>query len=872
QARRAQLTAEADLLALRIRSQPILDTILTAERNWLDVRIKRQDQRLKALADAARELRQSAAQRQIDAARDIVSGIGATLPALQTLAEENMALARRQETLSVELNAARREILELRESLDTIERDASLSRRRLAISGLQPELADVMLTRLGALPSQRSIATQIDNRNRYINQVALAAIDNDENIRKLSDPKALLDSLFPHRADWDSDALETLDKLLAQRMRLLRDNTQTQSHLQQVLIDTNELAGSLFGAIQRYEEFLTSNLLWTRNYSYIDPARLGEQIQLLISAQGIRLFVDRLPQAALHIVPLFLGMLVAFLLIFRRRIKQELEEQLGTPIRPRDERTDRILSGIGLSIGYALPVPLVMLIIATLVGRAAGDNAQLSGIAAGLTLSSVLLFSFGLLRHITGRLGVGRRRLKWNGQKVDCLRPALSWLAPIVVSGAFFAGFGLSTAATESGGPLTAIATLAIALALLLFGRRALRSNLFSSDRIVRFGFRAAVLLSSAIAIMHLTGHLFAAHLYLNSLGLSIAAFLLILFATNALYRIVLIFNANIERRARQESRELAEGGEAAIDNADDLVAVASLSGANTQLLILLRVVGLAVALWLIWSPALPALNIFNEIGLWTVADSTLPEGQLRTVSLATLINAIFILIVTSLLTRHLPPLTDVLLMEWTRVTPGSRYAIRMLMQYVIIGTGLAMSLSLLGWEWGKVQWLVAALGVGIGFGLQEIVANFISGLILLFERPIRVGDIVTAGGGDGTVTKINARATVIESFEGKELMVPNKELITSVVTNWSLSTSNLRVVVPVGVAYGSDVREAMRILIEVAHDNPSILAEPEPVATFEDFGDNALTLWLRCFAAREYPRVWTELRTEINERFNAAG
>jgi len=161
---------------------------------------------------------------------------------------------------------------------------------------------------------------------------------------------------------------------------------------------------------------------------------------------------------------------------------------------------------------------------------------------------------------------------------------------------------------------------------------------------------------------------------------------------------------------------------------------------------------------------------------------------------------------------------------------------------------------------------------VGIGFGLQEIVANFISGLILLFERPIRVGDIITAGGGDGTVTEINARATVIESFEGKELMIPNKELITGVVTNWSLSTSNLRVVIAVGVAYGSDVREAMRILIEVAQDNASVLEDPEPTATFEDFGDNSLLIWLRCYAQREYPRVWSELRTEINDRFNDAG
>lgn len=873
QVRRAQLAAEAELLALRVRGQPALENILVAERNWLDVRINRLDRRLAVLSEVARDLRRSAAQRQIEATQEIMSEMGEKRPDLQALAEDNMSLARQQEALGLELNAARRHILELRETLDSIERDASLSRRRLAVSGLQPELADVMLSRLRTLPGQRGISSAIDSRNTRINEVAIAAIDNDEDVREMSDRGSFLNKRFPDHAEWDSGTRDSLNKLLDQHMRLLRENAQAQSQLQQVLIDTNELSADLYASIKSYEEFLTSNLLWTRNHSYVDPMRLKDQAKLLISTDGLLQLRDRLPQAVLRVEPLLLGLLIALLLVSRRRIKRELEEQLGKPIRPRDERSDRIFTGIALSVAYASAVPLAVFTISLVIRNAAEDNTQLSGIAAGLMLASLVLFSLSFLRHITGRLGVGRRRLKWNGQKMDCLRPALSWLTPVVVTGAFTAGFGLSTSATDSGGPLTAIATLAIAVALLLAGLRALRSGLFTADRIVLYGFRVAVVLSAAIAIMHVTGHLFAAHLYLDSLGLSIAAFLLILFVTNILYRVGLIFNAKIERRTRDESRALQEGGsETAMDNADDLAAVASLSGANTQLLSLLRVLGLALALWLIWSPALPALNIFNEIGLWNVADSTLPDGQLRVVSLATLINAIFILVITALVTKHLPPLIDVLLMEWTGITPGSRYAIKVLMQYVFIGTGLTMSLSLLGWEWGKVQWLVAALGVGIGFGLQEIVANFISGLILLFERPIRVGDIITAGGGDGTVTQINARATVIESFEGKELMIPNKELITGVVTNWSLSTSNLRVVIAVGVAYGSDVREAMRILIEVADDNPSVLADPEPTATFEDFGDNSLLIWLRCYAEREYPRVWTELRTAINERFNEAG
>ena len=134
---------------------------------------------------------------------------------------------------------------------------------------------------------------------------------------------------------------------------------------------------------------------------------------------------------------------------------------------------------------------------------------------------------------------------------------------------------------------------------------------------------------------------------------------------------------------------------------------------------------------------------------------------------------------------------------------------------YVIVGTGIVAALATLGLKWSQLQWLVAALGVGIGFGLQEIIANFISGLIILFERPIRVGDVVTVGDKDGTVTKIRIRATTILDFDGKELLVPNKEFITGRLLNWTLSDSNVRLVIPVGIAYGSDVEEALRILGE---------------------------------------------------------
>jgi potassium efflux system protein len=244
----------------------------------------------------------------------------------------------------------------------------------------------------------------------------------------------------------------------------------------------------------------------------------------------------------------------------------------------------------------------------------------------------------------------------------------------------------------------------------------------------------------------------------------------------------------------------------------------------------------------------------------------------LRAITLFDVTLSVFIVIITVLIAKHLPSLVQVFMLEWFNVSAGSRYASGILMQYVVIAVGASLFLGAVGWEWGKVQWLVAALGVGIGFGLQEIVANFISGIIILFERPIRVGDIISAGGAEGVVKQINPRATIIETFDMKEHLIPNKELITGQVVNWSLSSNAIRVIVPVGIAYGSDVRRALALLLEAAQEVPLVLAEPAARATFEDFGDNALILWLRCYVAEDRIGAWTELRTHINDKFNEAG
>lgn len=172
---------------------------------------------------------------------------------------------------------------------------------------------------------------------------------------------------------------------------------------------------------------------------------------------------------------------------------------------------------------------------------------------------------------------------------------------------------------------------------------------------------------------------------------------------------------------------------------------------------------------------------------------------------------------------------------------PGAGYAITTITTYILVMVGVVTCLAVTGVQWSKLQWLVAALGVGLGFGLQEIVANFVSGIILLFERPIRVGDMVTINGITGTVARIRIRATTLVDWDRKEQIIPNRTFVTQDLTNWTLSDQITRVTLRVGVAYGSDVNKVQDLLNQVAHKNERVVSDPAPEVFCVGLGDSSI-------------------------------
>ena len=162
----------------------------------------------------------------------------------------------------------------------------------------------------------------------------------------------------------------------------------------------------------------------------------------------------------------------------------------------------------------------------------------------------------------------------------------------------------------------------------------------------------------------------------------------------------------------------------------------------------------------------------------------------------------------------------------------------------------------------------MAALGVGLGFGLQEIFANFISGIIILFERPIRIGDVITIGELSGTVSRIRIRATTIIDFDRKEIIIPNKAFVTERLINWSLSDTVTRLIVTVGFAYGSDLKACREILETAARENSRVMSDPEPMILFMAFGASTLDHELRVYVKDIGDRLYAtdELNRHIDE------
>lgn len=254
--------------------------------------------------------------------------------------------------------------------------------------------------------------------------------------------------------------------------------------------------------------------------------------------------------------------------------------------------------------------------------------------------------------------------------------------------------------------------------------------------------------------------------------------------------------------------------------------------------------------------------KFYSEQILFTVQDVGITASHLTVALLAILLSLILSAVIRSILHKRV--------FKKLKVDPGLEYALLKFTHYIILVLGVYIGLQSINIPLGALVGLFAVIGVGIGFGLQNLASNFTSGVILLMERPVKVGDRLEINGVWGDIVRINLRTSIIKTPDEISIIVPNSKLLDEYVTNYSYGNPRVRVHVPVGVAYGSDVELVTSILMSVAESSPRILKAPAPKVWFKEFGDSSLNFELLCWipnAERKYDAI-SELNYAIDKGF----
>ncbi|WP_417345193.1 mechanosensitive ion channel domain-containing protein [Ferrimonas sp.] len=300
---------------------------------------------------------------------------------------------------------------------------------------------------------------------------------------------------------------------------------------------------------------------------------------------------------------------------------------------------------------------------------------------------------------------------------------------------------------------------------------------------------------------------------------------------------------------AQREKERSDPGGEPLEPLEEPQIDLDTISTQSLGLVRSLMILAFILTLLGVWNQTHPAMfSSLDGVVLWTSNEVVAGIEQVVPITLKSILAGSLILGFTLMTARNLPGMLELVLLQRLELTPGTGFAITTVSRYLVVLVGTIAAFSTLGMAWSKLQWLVAALSVGLGFGLQEIFANFISGLIILFEKPIRIGDTVTIRDLTGNVSKIQTRATTIVDWDCKEIIVPNKAFITEQLINWSLSDAITRVTIKVGVARDSDPALVEALLHQAVKETPHALVQPEPEIYFAGFGTHTQDYEIRVY------------------------
>jgi len=890
EARRASLLARRHALGDQIRmleqellSQDARQSVLQAQRDLASRQVEAQAALVKALEDLANR-RSLAGAAQVAESAERATQLAETPAVVQQAAAANAALSeeladlvQRLEQASTQQQQAQRELERLRAHLHD-------TQRQLEIAGLSEAVGEVLRRERRSLPTPAQYADALSARRDTIAQARLRQFQleqaPDENLER-----QVAALLAEHLGQLDPAAApavaDRLRELLTDRAALHQQLSLNYGRYIDQLLALNRDDEQIVAQLRQYTLLLDENLFWIASARPMDLAWWREL------PASLRRFADQAQWRSLPapIVagatgqPLNLGamlLLTGALLSARRPLRRRLARLAAMVGRPAD-RFALTLQALWYSLLLALPWPLLPALLGWLLLT---PGAQPWARAAGTAMIAVAMvsFLFELARQLCRDKGVLAAHFRWSLRPRRALRRNLSWLLAVTIPLTSVVSLTEAQPDEQLRNSVGRMAFIAASAALALFAARVLSpraallgarpgSNAWRGARALQAVMTAAPLL---LALLAGYGYYYTALQLESRLFSSIALSVALALATGLALRSIRLARRRISQRGRGM---LLEGPPHA--PGPRLKGDLDLNAADDQTRSLLRVlVGLVllVGLWLIWADLLPALNILREVVLWQRIGGG--DEQLVSVTLGHLLLAVGLAALTLVAVRNLPGALEITLLSRLALDPGSRYAVTTLSRYVTAAVGLLVALNLLGLRWGQAQWLVAALGVGLGFGLQEIFANFVSGLILLFERPIRVGDTVTVGELSGQVARIRIRATTITDFDRREIIIPNKTFITDRLINWSLSDQVSRLVLQIDVAFGAPPEQVRELLLEAVRAEPRVLAQPEPNAYLASIGETAQRFELYAYVGSLSDRLPTRhaLYTDIQRRLDQAG
>ncbi|OEY66233.1 hypothetical protein BG841_07040 [Marinobacter sp. X15-166B] len=788
---------------------------------------------------------------------------------------------------------------EIRQELQSFTRALRERREALAQTRQRQEVAEVRLSRLAAeftSLQQRLDAVGLDLTKNYANLLR-------QRLERLKQ-KHLADNLAPaikeqlEAARIEQFQLEEFDavlgetgstRLLEQRAALLTNLSEAVGQHIEELNTYYETIRQLEEQIRDYQALVRERLFWLPSTAPVS----WQSVEELYQAAGWFFEGSHWQQIATSVGAslrarwrwvLGLAVLLGILLLGRRRAKAALLATARHLGNVHQDTMGATIRALGYSVFLALSGVVALLLLAQTLTAAGAFGVALGN---GLVNAALLLFLLGLVQQVARPDGLGQRHFNWHPQTLHAVRRGTARLLWVLLPAAVLVPVTEAPVGEAYASSLGRLVFAIASVALAVFAHRlftAFRSQ--RGDRRRSFALMVmhllAVLAPVVFAGVSLFGYHYTAIQLEGTLFISVCWLVLLtllrylcLRALSVRERRLTLERLRVQRAAEHEREAMLEAAGSSGEGRTAKLELPELDlhDISNQSKALLGVVIVALAvggLWFLWAPVFPALNVLDDITLWTVMEGAdeLP------ITLADLGLTLLVVMATVYAARNLPGALEVTLLSRMELAPGSGYAITTVVTYVIVIVGSVVALTMIGAQWSKLQWLVAALGVGLGFGLQEIVANFVSGIILLFERPIRVGDTVTIDGITGTVARIRTRATTLVDWDRKEQVIPNKTFVTQDLTNWTLTDSITRVIVRVGVAYGTDIDQVQALLLELVYANDRVTRDPEPAVFCVGLDDSQIEFELRVFVTHmlDIMPLAHELRAAIPPALAAAG